>query len=142
LYITDGTTRIGSVTSGSAVVYLSSSFLDGLTNGNYAIELGFADTYTLRGAETFSAQGVGTSELVITRDDTPTEPTDPTDPDDGDDGDDGDDPGDGDGDGNDGGGTPQTGDSLQPILLAILLTAVGILCLVIWRGTRRTRQQR
>jgi hypothetical protein len=134
LEILDGTTRVGTITEGSAVVTLNASFCDDLANGTYAVELGFADTYTLKGGETFNAQGIGTSELVVSRDDASTEPTDPGD---------GDGTGDGSGDGDGtGGGTPQLGDSLQPILLAILLTCIGILFLVIWRGTRRYKTHR
>ena len=110
LTILDGSTAIGTIVQGSAVVGLNAGFLDTLADGTYAIKLGFADTYTLKGGEIFFAEGTGTHELIIQRGGSGTTPTNPTNP----------------------AVSPQTGDSLLPLWLALILASGGLVCLCVW----------
>ncbi|GHT79280.1 hypothetical protein FACS1894104_3720 [Actinomycetota bacterium] len=108
LEILDGATPIGTITKGSAIVNLKASFLDTLANGTYEIIIGFADTYTLSNGQSFSAQGIGLSELVIERSNNPSP-----------------------------GGFPYTGDSVLPFALLALLAVTGTSCLLVWHRRRQ-----
>jgi hypothetical protein len=111
--ILDGTTRIGTLTQGSAAITLNSAFINTLANGSYTLKLGFADSYTLLGNTTFTQSGEGTAEVVINR--TPDTPA----------------------------TVPKTADTSLPHLLsALALLASGILTVcvaVFWRKRRLVR---
>jgi uncharacterized repeat protein (TIGR02543 family) len=65
--ILDGSTRIGTVTSGSAVVTFTPAFIDTFANGSYELRLGFNDHYELLGGASFTRQGEGIAQVVISR---------------------------------------------------------------------------